>query len=313
MTLSPLVILILLLFLLVVALLFLFWAFLTMRTGRLVPEAPVKAQGLKPRAEQTPQHKPQKDPEVQPQPQAQNGAPTPKVKPKKPSSSKEQLKDRLSNDHTRGLNASSSALFIPAPSTPPVEATITKKHSPQVPRVVATEKQSKPEQARLEQVTPFPTTQKPEAIPEIPPQVAPLLAQKPLIQDPESQLPLEPTPIHPATQVPPQATPSTQPKSSVQQTPQQPQPEQVQPALRKPPKFTVVETNVAQPARAEDELDEEQIALFDNLPAPPAEPKQVEPKQAEPKQTEPKKETSSEYTEDAFDRFIKSKNDDLNF
>jgi len=287
-----------------------------MRTTRLAPEGAVKAERKEIKRIQTRgEARFQRKPETDDYASALNDPPD---RPK--AASKEKLKDRLSNDNSRGLNASSSSIYIPEPSVPPVEATVTKKHKPQRPRVVITEKEvpqkESPEPPKVvaeEQAKPESVeTQRPEVL-------EPLLVEKekpqaPLL--PNTELKAKPVEVKVEPEQPKIApaakklTVIAEPEDAeVVAEPKVDLPEPSPPKLKKPPKFTVVETSTevneqlsVEPQETIEDVvaDETQIVLFDDMPTPPATPAPVQ-------------EEKADYAEDAFDRFIRSKNDDLNF
>lgn len=128
MTLSPLIILILLLFLASIALIFLLWSLLTLKTPHLVINSRSTQRQAKEAVSLSQDHAQTNSPKRTasgPRPSVYSSVVYPeRQRQKKAPASKDELKQRLSNNQVRGLNAQ-----IPVPNPPPVEAVVTRTHS----------------------------------------------------------------------------------------------------------------------------------------------------------------------------------------
>jgi hypothetical protein len=128
MALSPLIVLILLLFLASIALIFLFWSLLTLRTPHLVVNTrQLRRQDKEEANTLITDTKPQPSPKVATDHRTSvyNSVVYPQRNSERlTQTSRDELKQRLSNNQVRGLNAQ-----IPVPNSPPVEAVVTRKHS----------------------------------------------------------------------------------------------------------------------------------------------------------------------------------------
>lgn len=165
MALSPLIILILLLFLAVTAIIFLFWSLLTLRTPHLVINTRQLRRQL---AEETDilvtdnKPKPSQKAPISPKPgvynsSVYNSVVYPQRNPERQTlTSKDELKNRLSNNQVRGLNA-----HIPVPNSPPVEAVVTRKHSYLDTQEALEPKSSEPKAPKFQVVTPKESQPKP--------------------------------------------------------------------------------------------------------------------------------------------------------
>ena len=201
------------------------------------------------------------------------------IKPREQKRSREKQKKRQSRDQSRGLRVSPPP--IPAPTPTPVEATITKKHEPRVAKLMVQETSSSTSGAL--EPTPIKSSEsvRPSSIETAQPEFyikPPSQSERRPQTFPKIKDRFVPDSVIPEPEKPEPAEKIEAPRSELSTT------EAVKPK-RKVPKFVVVdtETSTSKPASTKKE------------------------------QASEAKNDKSDYDEDAFDRFIRSKNDDLNF
>ena len=182
---------------------------------------------------------------------------------------------RVSNDHNRGLRVSPPP--VPVPTPVPVEAKITKKHEPKVAKLTVQETKPNPQEALEPTLINASLSESPKV-------------KRPVFQDTKAAKLLfksEPKPMRDFTddaalRDSAKSEPSPRKFEVIASDPVVPE---VPPMKPKTPTFVVVDTAVSKRAKTA----------------------------SDDKKSSETKDKKADFDEDAFDRFISSKNEDLNF